>query len=164
VERVLEVQHLMSSFAPSGGHVLSHLPVEGRLQRVLDGERATFDEEVLVELGGRGGAGERVDEVCEIRRVLVGVCDLHQGRLEDAIARVLIHHARVVEAERVRREERVEIDELAIVEGIAHDRALATLKVDDERIAVDQHVTTQGGVDLSGRDSRSSLSHLAHRV
>jgi hypothetical protein len=87
VERVFEMDDLRAAFAMTGGDVLAHLPIHRGLEGVLDGERAAFDKEIARQLGQGDDAGERFDERGVLRRVNIGVGDLHLcGAQQDQLA------------------------------------------------------------------------------
>ena len=155
VEGLAEVQDLRAALA---GHapraVAPHLPVEGRLERVLDAEGAALDEERVLEVRGHGDARQRLHE----RRVLDGV-DVGQRRLElghpgqDA-EELRVLHLRVVVADRRRAEERHEVEVLAAVAAVVDPGAVALLVVEDEREPVGEHVTREQAMDVGGGDGR----------
>ena len=153
VEGVFEVQDLLALVAGlAGGAVLLHLPVEGRLHGVFDGEGSAVDEEEVGQLGGRRGARQRVDELRHVARVVVGVRHLlHAGR-GDPRGHVRVEHARVIHADRVRGEEAEEVEVQPPADQIADPALFAVFEVDDHRVAVHQHVLSERGVDVGGLD------------
>ena len=60
VKRVAEMQDLGAAFAAAGRHVLAHLPIHRGLERVLDRERAAFDEKIALERRQTGDTRAKV--------------------------------------------------------------------------------------------------------
>jgi len=138
VERAAEVDDLVAALAAPGGEVLPHLPVEGGLKGVLDGQRAAVDEEIVDEAGQPGHFVERADERGVQRRVDVGVGDLGEGRGEQALPEGRIVATGMVIADRLGGEEAVEIEEALARERVTQVAAAARFEVHDDVEAVDQ--------------------------
>ena len=82
VKGVAEMQNLRAALAAAGRHVLAHLPIHRRLQRVLDRERAAFDEEIALERRQSGDTRESFDKSRVAFRINVRVRDLDLGRAQ----------------------------------------------------------------------------------
>jgi hypothetical protein len=94
--------------------ILADLPVECRLERVLDAEGAAFDEEhVFVQRRRNGQSRKRFDELGHVGGVDVRVRRFVDRRVRDAIAKLRRVHLRVVVADRYRREVREEVEHVA---------------------------------------------------
>ena len=133
--------------------VLADLPVEGRLDRVLDAEGAAFDEEhVLVEGRGDGQAREGLDELGHVGRVDVGVGGLVDGRGGDAVAELGVVEPRMVVADRAGGEVGEEIEDGAAAPGVEEPRAFRLAEVHDDVVAVGEHVPGEDVVDIAGLD------------
>ena len=136
------------------GLVPAALPVERDLERVLDGERAALDEEQVRQRRVAQHPRERGDEV-GVR----GGVDVRVGRLvQRDLAELgdeagVVGQAGVVEAQRRRREERVEVEVALTGPGVDDARAAAALEVDDEGGGVGQEVRGEHLVHLVRRQS-----------
>ena len=82
VKGVAEMQDLRAAFAAAGRHVFAHLPIHRGFERVLDRERAAFDEEHALERRQPHHAPESFDEPRVAFRVNIGVGDLDLGRAQ----------------------------------------------------------------------------------
>ena len=108
VEGLAEVEHLVALLARDAlGEVAAHLPVEGRLERVLDAERAARDEE-RVAAGARASRAARTSRRtrrtrrCRRRSWSGSRCAARCSTSQE----LRLLHLRVVVADRVRGEER----------------------------------------------------------
>ena len=147
-----EMEDLLSLLVPEApGEVLADLPVEGRLQRVLDAEGAALDEEEVSRMrGGDGQPGEGLDELGVVGRVDVAVGRLRQGGLEQPLAHLRVGHLRVVVADRHRREIREEVQQGPAAAGVEKVRAVALLYVHDDVVAVHEDVARERIEDVLG--------------
>ena len=153
VEGLAEVQDLLSLLA---GHapraVAPGLPVEGDLQRVLDGEGAAFDEERVVQVRGDRDARERLHEPRVLDGVDVGQRGLELGHAGEDAEEVRVLHLRVVVADGRGAEERHEVEVLAAVTAVVEPGAVALVVVEDEVEPVREHVTGEQAMDVGGCD------------
>jgi hypothetical protein len=69
---------------------------------------------------------------------------------------LLIHHLRMVEADRVRREEGEEVEVLAIRHAVVQPGAVALVEIDDDRKPVHEDVAAESRVDVGGSDLRAA--------
>ena len=106
VEGLAEVEDLLALLARDALRpVPAHLPVEGRLERVLDAEGAALDEERVAHVRGHGQAAEGVDELRVLDAVEVGERRLELRHPVQDLQELRVLHLRVVVADRVRAEE-----------------------------------------------------------
>ena len=153
VEGLPEVQDLLAldprdSLRP----VPAHLPVEGRLERVLDAQRAALDEEGVAHVGGHRQAAEHVHEPRELDAVEVGQRRLELRDPVQDLEELGVLHSGVVVAEGVRGEEGAEVEDVAPRAGVVHPGAAALLEVEDDVESVGEHVARQDPVDVARGD------------
>ena len=157
VERAGEVQDLRAEAGrPARGLVAAGLPVEGGLERVLDGQRAALDEEGPRQLVLAQHAVQRAHELRVVGRVDVGVRGLVERDLQQLIAEVRVVRERgVVHPEGAGRVEREHVEVARAVARVDQPRTAAARRVEHQVVAVDQDVRPQRVVDLGGRDGRT---------
>src|SRR6267142_2294118 len=81
VERLLEMNDLSSALTPAGGQIFPHFPIHRCLERVLDCERASFDEEVTFQRLQSHYPRKSLNEICKLHRVNIRIRNLHlRGR------------------------------------------------------------------------------------
>ena len=137
----------------AAGLVEPALPVEGHLQRVLDGQRAAVDEEQVRQRRIAEHAGERVDEARHRHAVDVGVARLvDRGRGQLGAERLVVGQRGMVHAQRRRREEREHVEVALAGAGVDEDTSPRALDVEDEvetvgQDAAGQHVAHVGRAD-----------------
>ena len=103
----------------SATKILADLPVERRLECVLDAEGAAFDEEhMLVERRRNGQTGERLDELGHVRRINVGVRRLVDGDVGQFLAKLRRIEARMVVSDWAGREVREKIEDSSATFGV----------------------------------------------
>ena len=76
MKRLAEMQNLGAAFTATGSHVLAHFPIHRGLERVLDRERAAFDEEIALERRQTSDARKRFDKFRVAFRINIRVRDL----------------------------------------------------------------------------------------
>ena len=150
VEGALEVDDLGPALAASGSEVLPDLPIHGGLEGVLDGQGAAFDEEVTVQGRHAHHAGEVMDErgVLDGIDVRVGHLDLGGGEQVGFDFRAV--EVGMVEADRLRGVEAVEVNQFPASGGVHEVRAVAAGEVEDELKTVHQDMVFELGYDLAG--------------
>ncbi len=151
VEGLAEVDHLAAPVALEAARpVAPHLPVEGRLEGVLVGQRAALDEEQVAHVLGLADARQRVHEPGVLDAVEVGERGLEAGHPGQDAQELGLAQGRVVVADGVRAEEGQEVEELAPAAGVVHPGAVALLDVEHQVEAVGQDVAGQVGVHVTG--------------
>ena len=162
VERARQVQHLGAEIPGTARClVAAALPVEGRLERVLDRQGAPLHEEQVRQRRITEHPGEGFDELREVGRVHVRVgrlADRHLG--EQRHEPGIINDARRVGTERRRRKMRVKVEELPPIAGIDQPAAVTTLHVENQPIPVDQQMPGEPLVHLGCRHMHAAT--LAH--
>ena len=154
VEGAAQVQHLGAErrIEPAG-LVEPALPVERHLERVLDGERATVDEEQVRQRRIAEHPRERVDEAGHRHAVDVGVARLVDGRRGEFGAELgVVGQRRMVHAQRRRGEEREHVEVALAGAGIDEVRAGRALDVEHEVESVGQDAAAQHLVHVVGGD------------
>ena len=140
--------------------VLAHFPVEGRLDRVLDRQRAAFDEEhVLGEGRGHGHAREGLDELGHVGRVDVGVGRLVHGGVGDAVAELGIVEARVVVADGAGGEIGEEVEHRPPALRVENPRSLGLSQIHDDVVAVGEHVPREDGMDIRRLNMKPAINN-----
>ena len=120
VEGASEMQNLGAAFAATGRHVFAHLPIHRRLQRVLDRERAAFDEEIALQRRQSGDAGESFDKSRVAFRINIRVRDLDLAARSKSRFTSGLLEIRMVEADGERAEKPVEIDQARSVAALCN--------------------------------------------
>ena len=138
MERLAEMQNLGSAFAAAGGHVLAHFPIHRGLERVLDRERAAFDQEHALERRHPDHAPVGVEKTGVAFRINVGICDLDLGRAQEIGLYLRLVEMRMIEPDRVGAEKAVEIDQLPIVRRVVKIRTFALVEIDHDPKTVEQ--------------------------
>ena len=155
VERLAQVDDLLALLPGDPlGAVAAHLPVEGGLERVLDPERAAFDEEGVLHVRGLRQPPEDVDEPGVLDVVEVGERGLELRHPVQDLLEVRVLELRVIEADGVRGEEGAEVEDLTAAPGVVDPGAVASLEIDDEIEAVREDVPCEHGVDVGRGDGR----------
>ena len=134
VEGVLEVQHdeVVAALVQVAPAELLRLPVEGHLDRVLVGEGAAGDPEVVREARGRHARREGLDEARHRDRVEVGVGRVVARGGEQLGRERRLAHARVVVADRPRREAGEEVEQVGARARVVEPRAVALVQIEHE--------------------------------
>src|SRR5215469_16533356 len=153
VERTRQVHHLGAE-SPGTPRCLvaAALPVESRLERVLDRQGTPFHEEQVRQCRITEHPGEGLDEVREVGRVHVRVGRLvgrHPGEQRHELG--IVNDAWRVGAERRRRELRVKVKELPAIAGVNEPATVATLLVENQPVPVDQQMLGESLVHLRWR-------------
>src|ERR1700724_1533006 len=92
-------------------HVFAHLPIHRRFQTVLDCQRAALDEKITLQRGQTDYPLEGVYKLCVVLRVNVRVGDFYFSRTKEIALHRGIIKVWMIESDRHRAEESVEIDE-----------------------------------------------------
>jgi hypothetical protein len=125
VERIAEVHHLVAALLRvTLAEVAADLPVERRLERVLDAECAARDQEQMRQVIGHREARERVDELGELDRVDVRIRRVRQRGALELGEELGLAHAGMVEPDRQRREAREHVEQRAAGACIAQAAAV----------------------------------------
>ena len=149
VEGLAEVDHLLALLAGDPLRLVApHLPVERGLDRVLDAERPALDEEGVAHVLGHREASERLDEARVLDRVEVGQRRLERRHPVQHLEELGVAQLGVVVADRIRREEHAEVEELAAAARVVEPRAVAALEVEHEVVAVREQVAREHGVNF----------------
>ena len=96
VKGLLEVEHLVATLLAIAAHeVLAHLPVEGRLEGVLDAQGAAGHQEEMRKVLGHGVRPERLHELRHLDGVHIRVGGIVEGRPEELLRELRRLHPRV---------------------------------------------------------------------
>ncbi len=163
VECLAKVEDLRTDLAPPGGEVLAHLPVEGHLERILDRQRAAFDEEEVLAKGLGDGAREGLHELGHEGGVDVGVRRLVERRGEDPLGELRGGELGMIEAQGRGREVAEEIEHVAPADGVVQEDAVALLDVLDHMVAVDQDVARENLAHRFGGQANGVVDGRLHR-
>src|SRR5581483_1313136 len=135
-----EMQNLCSSFSTAGSHVLSHLPVHRCLQTILDRQRAALDEKITLQPRETDHALKGLDKFGVAVGVNVRVGDFDFCRAKKIALYCRIIKIRVIEPDRHRAEESVEINELFSRDGVVQIGTPTLIEIDYDFEAVEQDV------------------------
>lgn len=124
---------------PAVGLVPAALPVEGALERVLDGQRAALDEEQVRQLGIAEHPLERRHELGQLHGVEVGVRRLVRRHPAERLQELRVV-GEGVHAERRRREKRVEVQISPAVPGVDQPGTRAPVQIEHQPVTVDQQM------------------------
>src|SRR5436305_12346741 len=113
-----EMQDLRAALAMACRHVLAHLPIHCRLQTILDCQRAALDEKITLQRRQTDYALKGLDKLRVALRVNVGVGDFDFRRTEKIALDCGIIKIRVIEPDRHRAKESIEIDERFVGDGV----------------------------------------------
>jgi hypothetical protein len=153
VERAGQVHHPGAEISgPARRLIPAALPVESRLERVLDCHRAPLHEKQVRQCRITEHAGEGLDELREVGRVHVRIGRLagrHLGEQGHELG--IVHNAQRVGAERRRRKMGVEVEELPPVAGVDQPAAVTMFGVENQPVPVDQQMPGQPLAHLSRR-------------
>ena len=132
VEGFVEVQHLMAYLAAIAFlKILPHLPVEGRLQGIFDGERAPGDEKRVGQIVRHGDALEGSQKTRHVDGADVGVGDFIEGGFGQARhERSVVAQLGVIHPEGAGAVEAEEIDQLLAAMLVVEIDALAPRHVE----------------------------------
>src|SRR5450830_803048 len=125
VERVPEMEDLVPLLLPKTlREVFPDLPVKGRLESVLDGDGAPFDEEKVARVGVRDREpGKRLDEIRVRLRVDVAVGGLVRRDIGETLPKLDRAEFRMIVADRAGRKVREEVEDEALAPGVVEVRA-----------------------------------------
>src|SRR5439155_25359937 len=115
---VTEMQHLSAALRVTSGHVLAHFPIHRRFQTILDRKRAALDKQITPQRRQPDDALERRHKFGVAVRIDIRVSDLHLCRTKKVALYLRTIEVRMVESDRHRSEESVEIDQSAIIDCI----------------------------------------------
>ncbi len=140
MKRLAEMQNLGAAFAPARRHVLAHLPIHRGLERVLDRERAAFDEEIAFERRQTGHPRECFDKFRVAFGINIRVRDLDLRGAQEIGLHLGALEMRMIESDRIRAKEAVEIDQALVVDRVVQIGAAAFLEIDHDLEAIEQDV------------------------
>src|SRR4029077_5310476 len=100
-----------AALAMARRHVFAHLPIHRRLQTVLDCRRAALDEKITLQWRQTDHALEGFYKLCVVLRVNVRVGDFDFCRTKEIALHTGIIKVWMIESDRHRAEESVEVDE-----------------------------------------------------
>ena len=115
VEGVTEMQNLSAAFAVTGRHVFPHLPIHRRFQRVLDCERAPFDEQIFFERRQSGNARKSLHKFSVGLRINIRVRHFRFGRAQKIALHIRLIEIGMIKSNRHRPEKTVKIDQAVAV-------------------------------------------------
>ncbi len=144
VEGLPEVDDLGALLTLARCQVLADLPVEGRLQGVLHGQRAAVNPEQVGQIVRGRVSAEGLHPLCEGRGVDVRVGGLVDGYLAQVLHEGGLPQARVVVAQGRGGEEGVEIEVFLPVPGIHDPGTVGFLQIHHQVEPVHQHMAAQG--------------------
>ncbi len=139
---------LRAAFTTPGSQVLPHLPIHGRLEGVFHRNGAAFDEEITVQGRHAHHTPKFTDERCVLDGVNIRIGHFDFGRGEEVGFDVRAVKVGMIEANRLRGVEAVEVDQLATGGGIDEARAMAAGEVEDELKTIHQDVLLEFGNDF----------------
>src|SRR5436309_11951884 len=105
------MQNLRAAFAFARGHVFAHLPIHGRLQTVLDRQCAALDKKVTLQWRQTDYTLKGLHKLRVVLRVNIRVGDFDLCRTKEIALHRGIIEVRMIESDRHRAKESVEIDE-----------------------------------------------------
>ena len=141
---------LAAPFALSGSQAFSDLPVEGGLEGVFHGRRATRDEEGVRQALRDGDAGEGVDETGHLDGVEVGIGRVVDRHPAEPLEESRIRHPRVVMPDGVCREIGKAVQKHSSGAGAAHPGAVAFVEIEHQIEPVRNEVPAEYVVDFGG--------------
>src|SRR5437867_7332350 len=118
VKGAAEMQSLGAALAAARRHVLAYLPIHRRLQTILDCHCATLDEKITLQRGQTEHAPKGLHKLRVVFRVNVRFGDSDLCRTKEIALHRGIIKVWMIESDRHRAEESVEIDEAFVSDGV----------------------------------------------
>ena len=122
------------------GYVFSHLPIHCRLQTILDCGRAALDEKITFQRRQPDYTFEGLHKFRIALRVDVRVGDLDFRRTKKVALHCRIIKVRMIESNRHRPEESVEIYERFVGDGVVQIWAATSVEIDNDLETIEQDV------------------------
>src|SRR6185436_9637582 len=158
MESALEMQNLSPSLTTPQFHILAHLPVHGRLQCVFHRQRAAIDEKVTLHSGQAHHPMKRANEHGEVFRIDVRIGDLCACRIRQVLLHFSSIELRMIEPDRQRTKETVEVEETPSAGRIPKIGTAAFREIDYDSKTVGQYVLLK----FREHDLRRSWGHRLH--